>query len=378
MAGRNEDEASNFQTTNNEGTLEKQIAATSQQLLVEWTIQGKTYHIKSRFHSLELDNVGQWGPTFKATDTITKTDVAIKRMHKAFHDIELAKRALRELKMLRFVNHECLVSLFDVFTTSENADSMTHLYLVTSFSEYDLHRVIEQYDIDNQFLTPEHIQFFMYQILYGLNYLHAVNIIHFITGLGFNPKVKTDGMCSYMQMRWYRAPETILTNWESISCAVDIWAAGCILGELLLARPLFRADVLLDVIRKQIYICGSLDGQTLELYKDSKQAVQYLRNKLSGHPRVDFLDYFKASEQCTNLLEQLLQTNPSKRPSAKQTLSHPYFTDIYEPEDEASAPGHFDHTFEDISTLTDVRQAIFDEISQVSVAEILPDKNASV
>ena len=80
----------------------------------------------------------------------------------------------------------------------------------------------------------------------------------------------------------------------------------------------------------------------------------------------------------TNLLEQLLQTNPSKRPSAKQTLSHPYFTDIYEPEDEASAPGHFDHTFEDISTLTDVRQAIFDEISQVSVAEILPDKNASV
>ena len=62
MAGRNEDNANEFQTTNNKGTPEKQIAATGQQQLVEWTIQGKTYHIKSRFQSLELEDVGQWGP----------------------------------------------------------------------------------------------------------------------------------------------------------------------------------------------------------------------------------------------------------------------------------------------------------------------------
>ena len=45
----------------------------------------------------------------------------------------------------------------------------------------------------------------------------------------------------YVVSRYYRAPELILGS-NKYDHSIDIWAAGCILFELLTKRPLFPGD----------------------------------------------------------------------------------------------------------------------------------------
>ena len=42
---------------------------------------------------------------------------------------------------------------------------------------------------------------------------------------------------------WYRAPELLL-NAKTQTTAIDMWSAGCILGELLAHKPLLQVDIL--------------------------------------------------------------------------------------------------------------------------------------
>lgn len=48
---------------------------------------------------------------------------------------------------------------------------------------------------------------------------------------------------------WYRCPELLLGS-DIYSTAVDLWAAGCILGELLLGKPLMPGKTDLDQVHK--------------------------------------------------------------------------------------------------------------------------------
>lgn len=48
---------------------------------------------------------------------------------------------------------------------------------------------------------------------------------------------------------WYRAPE-ILLGLEEYCLGVDTWPVGCIIGEMLQKRPLFRGDSEVDQIFK--------------------------------------------------------------------------------------------------------------------------------
>jgi len=47
-------------------------------------------------------------------------------------------------------------------------------------------------------------------------------------------------LTDYIATRWYRAPEVIL-SWKKYNSAIDVWAVGCILAELLIRKPLLPA-----------------------------------------------------------------------------------------------------------------------------------------
>jgi len=67
--------------------------------------------------------------------------VAIKKVPKAFDDLIDAKRILREIKLLKFFDHENVVSLIDV----EKPPAKTgyeDIYIITDLMETDLHRVL--------------------------------------------------------------------------------------------------------------------------------------------------------------------------------------------------------------------------------------------
>ena len=58
---------------------------------------------------------------------------------------------------------------------------------------------------------------------------------------------KSDPMTEYVITRWYRPPELILRR--SYDCSIDMWSAGCILGELLLRKPVFPGRDYVDQIK---------------------------------------------------------------------------------------------------------------------------------
>lgn len=122
--------------------------------------------------------------------------------------------------------------------------------------ETDLSSIIKS----PQALTKEHVQFFIYQVLRGLKYLHSLNIVHrdlkprnLLVNSNCDLRIcdfglarvdfedlswKVCAMTDYVATRWYRPPEVIL-SWTTYTKAIDLWSAGCILGELQTRKPMF-------------------------------------------------------------------------------------------------------------------------------------------
>ena len=95
------------------------------------------------------------------------------RILNAFEDLIDAKRIVREIKLLRYFNHDNIISLIDI-PKPEGRTGFNDIYIITDLMETDLHRVI----YSRQELTDDHIQYFIYQILRGVLYMHSANIVH--------------------------------------------------------------------------------------------------------------------------------------------------------------------------------------------------------
>jgi mitogen-activated protein kinase 1/3 len=166
-----------------------------------------------------------------------------------------AKRILREIKILKFFEHENIVKLVDI----QKPDHMTDykdVYIVTEKMEADLGRLIHS----KQPLSDRHFSYFMYQLLRGLLYLHSAHIMHrdikpcnllvnvncdlkicdFGLARGIHQMLPTlandvefnDALTKYVVTRWYRAPEVVLCN-KNYEESIDLWAVGCVFAELI-------------------------------------------------------------------------------------------------------------------------------------------------
>lgn len=99
------------------------------------------------------------------------------------------------------------------------------------------------------------MQYFLYQILRGLKYIHSANVLHrdlkpsnLLLNANCDLKIcdfglarvtsETDFMTEYVVTRWYRAPELLL-NSSDYTAAIDVWSVGCIFMELMDRKPLF-------------------------------------------------------------------------------------------------------------------------------------------
>ncbi|NXA92499.1 MK14 kinase, partial [Melanocharis versteri] len=192
-----------------------------------------------------------------AFDTKTGLRVAVKKLSRPFQSIIHAKRTYRELRLLKHMKHENVISSWypinhlDVLSVAHIPGTLfafVHRYLVTHLMGADLNNIVKC-----QKLTDDHVQFLIYQILRGLKYIHSADIIHRdlkpsnlavnedceLKILDFGLARHTDDeMTGYVATRWYRAPE-IMLNWMHYNQTVDIWSVGCIMAELLTGRTLF-------------------------------------------------------------------------------------------------------------------------------------------
>ncbi|KAJ3336616.1 Mitogen-activated protein kinase [Gonapodya sp. JEL0774] len=320
---------------------------------------------------------GAYGIVCSARDLETNQEVAIKKVTKIFDKQILAKRALRELKLLKHFNgHENITCIMDMDIADYN--NFNEVYIIEELMEADLHQIIRS----EQPLTDAHYQYFIYQICRGLKYIHSANVLHrdlkpgnllvnadcelkicdfgLARGFSDHPDANAGFMTEYVATRWYRAPE-IMLSFRSYTKAIDMWSVGCIFAELLGGKPLFKGRDYVDQLNQILHILGTPDDETLRRI-GSDRALLYIRS-LERMPKIQFSHLFpRADPQALDLLEKLLKFDPAARITVEDALAHPYLSAYHDPEDEPDHTRGFDFTFESINDMLQMKVMIANEV----------------
>ncbi|XP_070827770.1 mitogen-activated protein kinase 12 isoform X3 [Chaetodon trifascialis] len=288
-----------------------------------------------------------------AVDSRTGTKVAIKKLYRPFQSELFAKRAYRELRLLKHMKHENVIGLLDVFTADLSLDIFHDFYLVMPFMGTDLGKLMKL-----QRLSEEKIQYLVYQMLKGLKYIHSAGIIHRdlkpgnlainqdceLKILDFGLARQADSeMTGYVVTRWYRAPEVIL-SWMHYSQTVDIWSVGCIMAEMLQGKPLFKGSDHLDQLTEIMKTTGTPTQEFISKL-ESEDAKSYIKS-LPKMEKKDLQKVFSTNNpQAVSVLECMLLLDPESRVTAAEALTLPYFTEFREPEEETVAQP-YDHSLD--------------------------------
>lgn len=228
-----------------------------------------TFTVDSRYAFTRVIGSGAYGVVISAQDTQLNSKVAIKMVPRAFQDEIDAKRILREIKLLKHLKHDNIVGIVDMMPPMcRYVDDFNDVYIVSELMETDLYRII----YSKQSLSIDHVQYFIYQVLRALKYIHSANVLHrdlkpsnllvnsncdlkvcdFGLARGvFDSEQMNEGkkplLTEYVVTRWYRAPEIMLACHE-YDKPVDVWSTGCILAELLARKPYFPGEDYIDQV----------------------------------------------------------------------------------------------------------------------------------
>lgn len=325
------------------------------------------WEVPERYQTLSAVGSGAYGQVCSAMDTHTNTKVAIKKLARPFQSAVHAKRTYRELKLLKHMKHENVISLLDVFYPHNDTNQ---IYLVTHLMGADLNNIIR-----TQRLTDDHVQFLVYQILRGLKYIHSAGVIHRdlkpsniavnedcelkILDFGLARPTETE-MTGYVATRWYRAPE-IMLNWMHYNQTVDIWSVGCIMAELLTSHTLFPGTDHIHQLNLIMEILGT-PGEEFMAKITSESARNYIR-ALPATPKKDLKQVFQgANLQAIDLLSKMLELDSDKRITAERALAHPYLEQYADPNDEPIS-GSYDQSIEDMEHAADEwRELVLEEV----------------
>ena len=122
-----------------------------------------------KYERLEKIGEGTYGTVFKAKNKETLEIVALKRIRLDDDDEGVPSSALREICLLKELKHKNIVRLHDVVHSDRK------LTLVFEHCDQDLKKY---FDSLNGGIDPEVVQSFMFQLLRGLGYCHARNVLH--------------------------------------------------------------------------------------------------------------------------------------------------------------------------------------------------------
>ncbi|CAI0540987.1 unnamed protein product [Linum tenue] len=314
---------------------------------IQYNIFGNIFEVTAKYKPPIMPiGKGAYGIVCSALNSETGEHVAIKKIANAFDNKIDAKRTLREIKV---------VAIRDIIPPPQR-EVFNDVYIAYELMDTDLHQIIRS----NQGLSEEHCQYFLYQILRGLKYIHSANVLHrdlkpsnLLLNANCDLKIcdfglarvtsETDFMTEYVVTRWYRAPELLL-NSSDYTAAIDVWSVGCIFMELMDRKPLFPGRDHVHQLRLLMELIGTPTEAELGFLNEN--AKRYIR-QLPLYRRQSFTEKFPTVHpSAIDLVKKMLTFDPRQRITVEDALAHPYLNSLHDISDEPVCMTPFSFDFE--------------------------------
>ncbi|RWR86418.1 mitogen-activated protein kinase MMK1-like protein [Cinnamomum micranthum f. kanehirae] len=121
---------------------------------IQYNIFGNIFEITAKYNPPVMPiGKGAYGIVCSALNSETGEHVAIKKIANAFDNKIDAKRTLREIKLLRHMDHENVVAIRDIIPPPLR-ETFNDVYIAYELMDTDLHQIIRS----NQTLSEEHCQ----------------------------------------------------------------------------------------------------------------------------------------------------------------------------------------------------------------------------
>lgn len=122
-----------------------------------------------RYQKMEKIGEGTYGIVYKAKDRVTGEIIALKKIRLEAEDEGIPSTAIREISLLKELQHPNIVRLYDVVHTERK------LTLVFEFLDQDLKKYL---DVCDSGLDLPILKSFLYQLLTGVAYCHHHRVLH--------------------------------------------------------------------------------------------------------------------------------------------------------------------------------------------------------
>ena len=279
---------------------------------------------------------GTYGVVLKCRNRETGHLVAIKKFKDSDEDEQVRKTALREVRLLKQLKHENIVSLTEVFRRKGK------LYLVFEYVE---RTILEDLEKHMDGLSVEETKKVMWQLLRSIAYCHNRKVLHRdikpenlliskegvlkLCDFGFaRPQGAPSAKYSdYVATRWYRAPELLVGD-QQYGTGVDTWAIGCMFVEVATGQPLFPGES--DVDQLWLMKClGRLCPKHVDCMRRNPMLVGL---RMPGPHELETLETRFPQFDLTMLqfLKACLHADPEQRPSCEELMKYSFFRGVEE------------------------------------------------
>jgi len=310
-----------------------------------WRVLGGQYEVS------KVVGEGAYGMVMKSFNRANGEVVAIKEFKVNDDDPdaeEVRRTSRREVALLKSLTNKNIVKYLAELYEKEK------LFVVMEFVPRNLLEVLEAHHAGMQ---TDVVRCCMYQLCKAMHFIHKQDIVYRdikpenllidtagtlkLCDFGFARKVSSEHtiLTDYVATRWYRAPELLLgppfrdQSGREIRSPygkpVDMWAIGCLMGELTDGEPMFAGDSDIDQLLRIQKVQGLLTPEMAALFRHnpSNSGVD-INIKKEDDLSLKYGDKIDAA--ALDFLRKLLLIDPKKRLTAEDSLRHPYFSSLWE------------------------------------------------